>query len=233
MAHITDLPNELLDPILKLLLRKSPASLVALALTCRGMNLPVRAVLCEHVCLAWRLNSNSEMGRFVSYHSGNKYVRSLRLQPQKGLLQAFTLGMHTAQSQVDALCECLPTLVNLTTFSINLSGVTDRRCTFPPSVISKILLSLPASVVNLELDTEGVDNEDTSKACEHSKDHLCQVIGTIMPRLQFLRLRIGQLCPVLFYPLQQTPLSHAEVIEAGQAAEPVISSLLARIVEAL
>ncbi|QTV79384.1 purine-nucleoside phosphorylase [Microbacterium sp. NIBRBAC000506063] len=33
--------------------------------------------------------------------------------------------------------------------------------------------------------------------------------------------------------IQETPLSHAEVIEAGQAAEPVISSLLARIVEAL
>ena len=33
--------------------------------------------------------------------------------------------------------------------------------------------------------------------------------------------------------IQTTPLSHEEVIEAGRAAEPVISSLLARIVEAL
>ncbi|MDD9154154.1 purine-nucleoside phosphorylase [Plantibacter flavus] len=33
--------------------------------------------------------------------------------------------------------------------------------------------------------------------------------------------------------IQQTPLSHAEVIEAGQAAEPVISKLLAQIVAAL
>lgn len=33
--------------------------------------------------------------------------------------------------------------------------------------------------------------------------------------------------------IQQTPLSHAEVLEAGQAAEPVISALLARIVAAL
>ncbi|MFF2052810.1 purine-nucleoside phosphorylase [Leifsonia sp. NPDC058194] len=33
--------------------------------------------------------------------------------------------------------------------------------------------------------------------------------------------------------IQKTPLSHAEVIEAGQAAEPVISALLARIVAAL
>ena len=33
--------------------------------------------------------------------------------------------------------------------------------------------------------------------------------------------------------IQQTPLSHAEVIEAGQAAEPVISALLAKIVAAL
>ena len=33
--------------------------------------------------------------------------------------------------------------------------------------------------------------------------------------------------------IQQEPLSHAEVIEAGRAAEPVISALLARIVEAL
>ncbi|WP_353115443.1 purine-nucleoside phosphorylase [Microbacterium sp.] len=33
--------------------------------------------------------------------------------------------------------------------------------------------------------------------------------------------------------IQQTPLSHAEVIEAGQAAEPVISALLAKVIEAL
>ncbi len=33
--------------------------------------------------------------------------------------------------------------------------------------------------------------------------------------------------------IQTTPLSHAEVIEAGQAAEPVISDLLARVVGAL
>lgn len=33
--------------------------------------------------------------------------------------------------------------------------------------------------------------------------------------------------------IQTTPLSHTEVIEAGQAAEPVISALLARIVAAL
>lgn len=33
--------------------------------------------------------------------------------------------------------------------------------------------------------------------------------------------------------IQKTPLSHAEVIEAGKQAEPVISALLARVVEAL
>jgi purine-nucleoside phosphorylase len=33
--------------------------------------------------------------------------------------------------------------------------------------------------------------------------------------------------------IQTTPLSHAEVLEAGRAAEPVISSLLARVIGAL
>ena len=33
--------------------------------------------------------------------------------------------------------------------------------------------------------------------------------------------------------IQKTPLSHQEVIEAGRTAEPVISALLAQIVEAL
>jgi purine-nucleoside phosphorylase len=33
--------------------------------------------------------------------------------------------------------------------------------------------------------------------------------------------------------ISATPLSHAEVIESGQLAEPVISALLARIVAAL
>jgi purine-nucleoside phosphorylase len=33
--------------------------------------------------------------------------------------------------------------------------------------------------------------------------------------------------------IQKTPLSHAEVLEAGRDAEPVISALLARIVQEL
>jgi len=33
--------------------------------------------------------------------------------------------------------------------------------------------------------------------------------------------------------IQATPLSHGEVLEAGQAAEPVISSLLARVIGSL
>jgi purine-nucleoside phosphorylase len=33
--------------------------------------------------------------------------------------------------------------------------------------------------------------------------------------------------------IQKSPLSHAEVLEAGRDAEPVISALLARIVEEL
>ncbi|MGV2482213.1 UNVERIFIED_CONTAM: purine-nucleoside phosphorylase, partial [Salmonella enterica subsp. enterica serovar Weltevreden] len=33
--------------------------------------------------------------------------------------------------------------------------------------------------------------------------------------------------------IQTTPLSHEEVLEAGREAEPVISSLLARVVEKL
>ncbi|OZB88971.1 MAG: purine-nucleoside phosphorylase, partial [Microbacterium sp. 14-71-5] len=33
--------------------------------------------------------------------------------------------------------------------------------------------------------------------------------------------------------IQKTPLSHAEVIEAGREAEPVISDLLARVIGAL
>jgi purine-nucleoside phosphorylase len=33
--------------------------------------------------------------------------------------------------------------------------------------------------------------------------------------------------------IQETPLSHEEVLEAGRTAEPVISKLLAQVVEAI
>ncbi|KAH7109863.1 hypothetical protein B0J11DRAFT_234535 [Dendryphion nanum] len=227
MARITDLPNELLDPILHNLLDTSPESLAALASTCVGLNAPARAVLCQHVFLRWRVSKQSPANKFMAHNSGNQFVRSLRLHPWAGLLNAFKVRMPIAYDSVDTVCACLRTLTRLTTFSINLVGIPYESIHFPPSVIVKILESLPDSVVNLEIDTVGSDLELSSRRHSERPDiHVCDYLSKLIPRLEILRLRIGSMCPALFSSLEPSS-THQPVsrLRIGQIKLELLSDI--------
>ncbi|KAF2247218.1 hypothetical protein BU26DRAFT_343889 [Trematosphaeria pertusa] len=202
MARITDLPNELLVPIFENVWRTSPELVLALALSCKRLHQPARTVYYSHVCLSWKLNRNSALAKFASGNVGNEAVKSIRLSPQKALLSAFKVGMKNAFDHIDVLCACLSSLQNLATFSIFLGVQVDRRCLLPAPALSRIVRALPESVVNFELDTEGIDGIYENKPKTPSDVHLCHDISELLPRLETLRLRVSCMCTELFRSLE-------------------------------
>lgn len=65
----------------------------------------------------------------------------------------------------------------------------------PQSALARLVASLPDTVVNLEIDTAGVDVSPSQSivSTERSK-HLCTQINKILHRLRHLRLRVSHVC---------------------------------------
>lgn len=70
----------------------------------------------------------------------------------------------------------------------------------PQSALAKLVESLPETVVNLEIDTAGVE----IPPCEHimrteKSKHLCTQISNILHRLRHLRLRVSHVCEGMLF----------------------------------
>lgn len=203
MALITDLPNEILQPIIDLLCHVSPRAVPALSQTCKRMHDPARRAFSSHVSLQWKLNKRSQVLRFATGNVGNDAVDSIRLVPQGSQLNAFKIHMRRAYDQIDGLCTCLSSLPNLKTFSIFLEETrVDTRCLLPAPALTIILKALPESVVNLELDTAGVDGIWETRATA-GYAHVCHAISDMLPRLETLYLRLSGICRGLFRCLEE------------------------------
>ena len=61
----------------------------------------------------------------------------------------------------------------------------------PGPILSTILIHLPNSCVNLELDLDNYGSEET---------HACPAIQSLLPRLHHLRLHLRSMCPALCSP---------------------------------
>ena len=71
-------------------------------------------------------------------------------------------------------------------------------CWLRSQTVDRLLRALPASCIDLELDTKG--REDDPVCGFHpawGSSHLCTTVRTLLPRLRHLRLRLGALCPRL------------------------------------
>jgi len=201
MTWLTDLPDELLGDIVERVHAAIPNALPKLALTCRRFQRLAHPLQWEHVVLPWRLNKKAPIARFIEAHSGNKNIRSVRLRPQRAVMNAFRVGMKNAFDHLDALCSCLSSLERLDTFSIFLDDQVDLRCYVPGPVLARIVRALPPSLLHLELDTECIDRIYEDKPVSDHNDHLCLAISDHMPRLQSLRLRLSCICLNLFHGL--------------------------------
>jgi hypothetical protein len=209
MAHLDQLPDELLVDIVERVRDTAPEALNIISLTCRKLRRISHPLQWEHVVLPWKMNINSPIARFIKAHRNNSSIKSIRLQPQRSVLNGFRVGMEHAFDHIHALCICLGSLENLKTFSLCLDDQVDLRCTMPGQVLARLIRALPPSVTHVELDTEGVDRVCEDKPVENASHHLCLAISERIAQLETLRLRLSCLCTDLFQSLSSASTPQA------------------------
>ncbi|KAF1914806.1 hypothetical protein BDU57DRAFT_305096 [Ampelomyces quisqualis] len=138
-------------------------------------------------------------------HSGNTSILTLRLVPQREILSAFRVSMKKAFDHLDALCDCLSSLAELTTFSICLDGhcqdnKLDCRCHLPGLVLARIVRAMPPSLARMDIAT--VDGIWEDKQHADAAVHLCIAISERIPNLDSLWLRASCICTEWFHSLK-------------------------------
>jgi hypothetical protein len=209
MPCLTDLPDKLLVNIVERVNVTFVESLPSIGSVCKQLQRISHPIQWEHVVLPWRLNQNAPIARFTEAHSGSKDIRSIRLQPQRAILNAFRVGMKIAHGHMDALCALLASLHNLDTFAIFLDSQVDSRCNLPGPVLARLVRALPATLRHLELDTECLDRIWESTPVLEKDDHLCLAISSHIPRLETLYLRVSCICTDLFRSLSSSTSEQA------------------------
>ena len=99
--------------------------------------------------------------------------------------------------------QCLfESTMELTTFSLIFSDGWDFPSldvpAVPQSLLARLVEVLPRTVINLELDTAGLDVAPSEELTDLNHNlHLCYQIRQILMRLHYLRLRVGHVCKLL------------------------------------
>ncbi|KAF2195855.1 hypothetical protein K469DRAFT_19887 [Zopfia rhizophila CBS 207.26] len=184
MARITDPPAEIVANIFELVQHEMPETIPKLLYTSKTPELheSTRFVLYKNVCIPWSLKDTCPLLKPREANTSHSLFRSLRIRFDNVPLSAFEAGDDMVYSQADLVCEFLPRLTKLATFSINLNRrEVDEGCLRPPTEIAQLLRPLPRTVVNLEADTANIDGmwED-----DYPSTHLCPTISDMLLRLQ-------------------------------------------------
>ncbi|KAH7068146.1 hypothetical protein BKA63DRAFT_106879 [Paraphoma chrysanthemicola] len=108
---------------------------------------------------------------------------------------------------VTTLQSSFRSMPRLTTFSLKFSEGWDfpnlEVPVIPQSLLANLVASLPTTVIDLELDTAGIDLPSSPALKSHNPElHLCHQIKKILTRLRHLRLRTSHICSSLlnFHP---------------------------------
>lgn len=81
-------------------------------------------------------------------------------------------------------------LDSLDSFSLSLEG--REECIIERGTVVDIIDALPESCTNLELDTQGQDQQHGEGSA-----HLCKSLRRLMPRMHHVRIRVASVCPAL------------------------------------
>ncbi|EON67803.1 hypothetical protein W97_07058 [Coniosporium apollinis CBS 100218] len=195
---------EELEEILKHVRQNSATDLLNCLVTCQAWLDIGYPVLCRDVVLT-STNLQPFVNTFGVRHG--KHIRSLTVHIS-GSTAGFSsptapFGPLTLSSFADIgrytrdferLAAMLPHFGNLQTFS-TLWGTLNTARPMPRYSLNALVLNLPISVKNLEIDTAGHD-----RFYHHPTEpqHLCLSLRGVLPQLRNLRLRVKELCPCLF-----------------------------------
>ncbi|KAF2488573.1 hypothetical protein BU16DRAFT_568101 [Lophium mytilinum] len=199
---VFELPNELMLEIFDEVRRTSTtpnSDLLSCMRCCHDWNDLIINILYEHVSLLYRLKAVSAVPLFLK---SSKYdqTTSLNLTIHPTLLSGFRIEHKNAFKSLDGLLNVLPGMKRLETFSLTMDSELDRTQFqhIPGSVISKLVLALPASVVNLELDSRGAEaNRHGSGSAQTTSHDICDAVAQLFPRLHTLALGLDHICEMI------------------------------------
>ncbi|KAF2488575.1 hypothetical protein BU16DRAFT_623326 [Lophium mytilinum] len=221
-SPLAQLPNELLLDIFEKLLSVR-RDLVSCLRCCRRWHNIVVDILYTHVYLAYRRRGTSSLPRFVTQATRMQQVVSLTLDVCPTLFSK----ERTSPFKGDKLFSFLPQMTVLRTFSLTISVSKFSKKLYyvhtPSAILSKIVLALPDTVVNLELRSYTWDGRKDYRDSVDQRvdDHsLCIALRVLLPRLRTLRLCVSHICAKFLaapgsganisYPLRQVTLHPEE-----------------------
>lgn len=214
--HINILPVEILSNILERVRNSSTLPevnyFVGLLTCCKYWLEVAQPILWRDVVLI-----NSTIKTFISHVSSETggLVRSLTLRltlvekPSDLLVVSYSIlhgthscpGIQALWHDLRNLAPAVRIMTNLITFSLTVRPV-PRIGIFDFLIrvedVRDLLISLPPTCVNLELDTCGFETRTGENDSSNVHQHLCPAIADLMPRLQNVRLQLKMMCDSIF-----------------------------------
>lgn len=248
MSCIQDLPEELLDSILRHVKETtSPTEFWDCLRTCRRWHRVGLGAYNGVDYAASAIIESDVRAREIHQEEPDiniKLFTDFDLNPPSHLflaeLRSLTVHVHhartaapfkpaTGQDLFASLSKAFSRMRRLTTFSLKFSEdgwdyPTMDIPAIPQSRLASLVRALPDTIVNLELDTASADippSDDLLSA--DSAKHLCHQINRILLRLQHLRLRVSHVCGTLLStpPPQHSDQERAECNSCGHGAQAV------------
>ncbi|KAH7325031.1 hypothetical protein B0I35DRAFT_425457 [Stachybotrys elegans] len=189
----------------------------------RGRN---NLAICLLVCRQWNQQGQSILYRDLVLDTGNlqqflesfdknalsSYTRALTLRASAPLVEDWDPNETDAQkyhsisfNRLDGWLRRLtydvfPLMNKLITLSICV--MRNQNCKLSKHTLAAVLKALPATCVDLELDTNGKDSDDINNDFDENtvsddSTHLCEELRRILPRLQHVRLNLRFTCGAL------------------------------------
>jgi hypothetical protein len=145
-----------------------------------------------------RIETKTDLSFAAPSHIFLCELRSLTVH----VLHARIAAPYCATSNKDlfsSLADTFRITRKLSTFSLKFPDdgwtVSDKNLpTVLSSDLARLVAALPETVVNLELDTAGIDVAPSQDDIQQNTNHLCYQLSKLVPRLANLRLRVGHLC---------------------------------------
>jgi hypothetical protein len=216
----TRLPNEILINVFERLLNK-PSHLIAAMCTCKRWNHTASTVLYQHISLDSKLREDTSGARFGKFARQYHLIQSLSMRITQVHLMGFSVRSTDAFDRLAELCEAVRRMKNLRTFALSFEESFGHLEGFPVphAVIALILQSLPATVVNLNLDCDCINPLDDDQP------HMCHAVSALLPRLRSLRLRTSHLCSEFLSSLSPSAtLDHERLSSPSKSKKQLITA---------
>ncbi|KIW05365.1 uncharacterized protein PV09_03881 [Verruconis gallopava] len=223
MPGLTErLPAEIVLLICEHLAADSTHSLLQLCLTSKALYELTYPILYQDVRLKSHYGPHSSLLRFSRHASSHENdLQSIDIRFTRGHMSAFLTGIPSAFTNLQPTAALLPKLTQLRTFILRLEHHDKRNARLPDKATSLLLKSLPESVRNLELDTEGSDQLTWQEQRWAPEECFCDALAGVLPQLHHIRLRKGYLCSNIFKGIKDAIASTTE--SKGQQAWPLRS----------